>query len=744
METNMPVNIRPIQRPSAPSGTEGVGRRGDGGSSSAFSPRTNVAIQTAIDDMAGILSKISSSQDETMEKMPEDLQKVVQNVLKQAFSMNETLSQGIGSTLESQRFSMEQLTALSRMLNQLGNLVEKGYSADFGDDLQALLKNLKNFLTTNEGNSLEPVLLNKAAFQLLDTKTLQDLPEVLQQLVAQMQFMGSTPQMAAQDGESSSLGFLKQLVQYFMPKPGGEEGESTGYLPRQNAQGETQSAPGQQTGAQQSGTPSQTQGQPSGNASQAQGQPTGNANQAQGQQANASGQLQGQSAGNGAQASGQQSGTPAQGNAAASQQGAAQPQAQGNTAGSQQGAAQPQAQGNTAGSQQGTAQPQAQGNTAATQQGTAQPQAQGNAQGRASQGGMAQNAQNAPAQGGNTANPSTAPQGSAGEASQQTAGNQGNQAAPEGNAAFSSANRSQQGQPMQGQESQGKSMGNRQQDGQEGTLRENVQNRFQQGSQQEIVRPTKAQQARTQLVRVPLQNTPQTMETMKGVAQFLLRNAEMTEQDTALLQNFVNGRESVMSEREARQLQNLLRLCQQNVPTTVQQAAVQQDLPDLPRLWAFMQLCDMAVAKRMNSRQLKKAGKDVADLVMSMRHSMTGSNSSVPGQKSLNFMLPLFLGENEKSYPSYIHVYDENAQDPYTGEMKKETWLRLCVLTDNIGAVELTCRIFDNQQLDMRLFFSSHETAEEFREYVPEFREFMRDSKELMLNEVKVGAVGER
>ncbi|MBQ3970890.1 MAG: hypothetical protein II687_01660 [Selenomonadaceae bacterium] len=725
MEANMPLGIRPIQRPTTPSGTEGVSRRGDGGSSSAFSPRTNVAIQTAIEDMAGILSKISSSQDETMEKMPEDLQKVVQNVLKQAFSMDETLCQGIGSTLESQRFSMEQLTALSRMLYQLGSLVEKGYSADFGDDLQALLKNLKNFLTTNEGNSLEPVLLNKAAFQLLDTKTLQDLPEVLQQLVAQMQAAGGMASpMAGQDGESSSLGFLKQLVQYFMPQNNGQEAESTGSMPRQNAQGEAQSAPGQQTGTQQSGTTAQTQGQPSGNTNQAQGQLTSNGNQAQGQSTGNANQAQGQPTGNASQPQGQQ----------ANASGQPQPQTSG--------------QQSSVPAQEGAP---AQSNAAANQQGTAQPQAQGNAQGstpqgNTPQGGMAQNAQNAQnasAQGGNPANAAGTPQGNGGEASQQTAGSQGNQAVPEGNAA-SSANRPQQGQAAQGQEPQGNSMGNRQQEGQEGTFRENVRNRFRQGNQQEIVRPTMAQQARTQLVRVPLQNTPQAMETMKGVAQFLLKNAEMTEQDTALLQNFVNGRESVMSEREARQLQTLLRLCQQHVPTTVQQAAVQQNLPELPRLWAFMQLCDLAMAKRMNSRQLKKAGKDVADLVMSMRHSMTGSNSSVPGQKSLNFMLPLFLGENEKSYPSYIHVYDENAQDPYTGEMKKETWLRLCVLTDNIGAVELTCRIFDNQQLDMRLFFSSHETAEEFREYVPEFREFMRDSKELMLNEVKVGAVGER
>ena len=283
-----------------------------------------------------------------------------------------------------------------------------------------------------------------------------------------------------------------------------------------------------------------------------------------------------------------------------------------------------------------------------------------------------------------------------------------------------------------------------QRDRQAGNLQENIRNLFMRNNSQEGPHPTMAQQARAQLTRVPLQNVPQAMDAMKNLAQMLLRNTQMTEQDTVLLQNFVHGREAVMSEREARQLQTLLRICQQNIPTTVQQAAVQQNLPELPRLWAFMQLCDLAVAKQMDARQLKKAGKDVADLVSSMRHSMKGGHSSVAGQKSLNFMMPLYLGDNEKSYPSYIHVYDENAQDPYTGEWMKETWLRLCVLTDNIGAVELTCRIYDNHQLDMRLFFSSHEIAEDFRDYIPDFRKSVRGMKDLTLNEVKVGAVGER
>ena len=216
MQANMNVGIRPVERPQTPSSTEGVSRRGDGSSSSGFSPRTEVAIQGAVEDMAGILSKISARQVDTIDKMPEDLQKVVQNILKQAFSMNETLSKGIGSSLESQRFSLEQLTALSRMLHQLGNLVEKGFSIDVGDDLSALLKNFKNFMTMEEGAILEPVLLNKASFELLDTKTLEELPDALKALIAALPAGGATQ---VQNSEGNALGFLKQLVQYFMPKP---------------------------------------------------------------------------------------------------------------------------------------------------------------------------------------------------------------------------------------------------------------------------------------------------------------------------------------------------------------------------------------------------------------------------------------------------------------------------------------------------------------------------------------------
>ena len=83
----------------------------------------------------------------------------------------------------------------------------------------------------------------------------------------------------------------------------------------------------------------------------------------------------------------------------------------------------------------------------------------------------------------------------------------------------------------------------------------------------------------------------------------------------------------MLEKNEARHLQNLLRLCQQNIPVTVRQAAVQQNLPDLPRLWAFMQMCDMAkLSNQMTGRQFRRAGKDVLDFANSMRKAMSGEN----------------------------------------------------------------------------------------------------------------------
>ena len=244
IETAAVNGVRPVARPQAPGGVDGVNRRDGESTPSGFRPQTNVSIENAVSDMAGILSKISSEEMENVEKMPQDLQKVIENVMKQAFSFNQTLAEGLGSTMESQRFSMEQLTTVARTLMQMSALAEKGYDVNISDGLQMLLTNLKAAVTQEAGgNAFEPVLLLKASFDLINGKDPQDLPAALQQLLTSMQTAGGQGQAAP---ASDTMGFLKQLVQYFMPRSdaGAESGVQ---MAGQSAAQEGQAAQGQTT-----------------------------------------------------------------------------------------------------------------------------------------------------------------------------------------------------------------------------------------------------------------------------------------------------------------------------------------------------------------------------------------------------------------------------------------------------------------------------------------------------------------
>ena len=121
------TGIRPIDRQRPTDGDVSIRRRDDG-SGGGFRPQTNVALKTAIQDLAGTLTRIGTEEKLGIQKLPTEVGDVVKNILQQSFSMEATLARGIGSTVESQRFSMDQLMLFSRMLLQIGTLAEKGYS----------------------------------------------------------------------------------------------------------------------------------------------------------------------------------------------------------------------------------------------------------------------------------------------------------------------------------------------------------------------------------------------------------------------------------------------------------------------------------------------------------------------------------------------------------------------------------------------------------------------------------------
>ena len=696
---NAAGSLQRVQRPQTTGSADAVTRRGDGASSSPFTKETNVSIRNSIADLSSVLGKISQGQEDSVEVLPDHLQKVIRNVMESSFSLSATLEEGLGSTTESQRFSLEQLGTLSRMLTQLGALAEKGVEvSDFSESMQTLLRNLKSLLTAQEGgSSLEPALLNKLSFQLLDTKALEDLPAALQQaltLLVQVQ-----PQEGA--GEASSFDFLKSLVQYFMPRPGEE-----GALP---------TMPGQ---------------------TMAEG----------GADAEADANLLMRDAGEGGAKSVQQEAAgqmprPAGDNPRTAQQEATQgnfPQsmpegdaAQGKSALQQSVHSDAAAQQSGKGAEAGLLPNAEDGASEATQQ------QKGFSQGAAAEG-----------------------KGQAGVPQEQN-GVQQQKGSAQGGGAEGKGQPSEQMMRNVPQDGSSSEFAGSRQDGQstnsQMTRRDgSPQNTAQEKTLQQGQSPNNASanmqqgEAKSATRQMPvMQNTPQLMQSLKDTAAFMLKNMPLTEKDAALLRDFVNNGQKLLPDKEAKQLQLLLRLSQNNVPAAVNQAAVQKNLGDLPRLWAFMQLCDMTAVKDMKEQQLKRAGKDVAEFAASMKRSMEGgslfqTDGKGNTHRSLNFMMPLYMGEGEKqSFPAYANVYNEEKYSPEDGRMHKETWLRLCVLTDHIGAVELTCQVYDAKSLNMRVLFSEPSAVEDFKAYIPEFRESFR-TMTLELSDLKVSVAGSK
>ena len=664
--------------------TEVVQNREDqGDSSAAFSQRTNVSIETAIDHMADILSKINGRQQTNVQQMPQELKELIQNMIRQSFSLETTLGQGLGSTAASQRFSTDQLTTLARILNQLGAMAETDSSGipRVGDDLAALLTGLKTALIKEAGGTFEPIMLTKAAFQLLDTGNAEFLPKDLQTSLSQLNAQGSASASLSSNAGTTSLSFLNQLVQLLMPR---------------DAASTAQSMP--TNGSMQEGTPQTTPQNLIGE-----------------QEGRASSTVQNTNTAVPEENLPEQPANATRTNALAKE----------NTTAARQAEKAPSAPtpSNTS-SAQGT-----------NETGTAQKAMMGDIPSGTNVPGREQNSATPtentqiPAQSGKEAAPMPR------QGDPQTSVE--NKTPPEGEAQTVSRSETQTVKANLQEETAAQPT--RPQSEREAELKNAAKVPTQSAAQ---MKSAEIQGTIPRFFTQTMENTPQTMNVLRNLAQSLLQNDNLSQRETLLLQNFVNGRSQTLSDGDAKQLQKLIHLTQQNIPGTVRQAALEQQMPDLPRLWAFMQMADIIKTRKMTAEQYKRAGRDVAALALTMRNALEGENAAPqPGQRSMNFIMPLFMGASE--YPAYIHVYDESHTDEDTGNHRKETWLRICVLTDNIGTVELINRIYEENHVDMRLYFSDADAAWEFRNALDTIRE-TADGTSLIIEGIQIGAIGER
>lgn len=649
-------SIQPASR-SSETKTDKIAVSRDGGSSSGFAKQTDVKFTNSVDNMSAVLEKISTAKLGNDNGLPQQLREMINNVVTKAFSLESSLGEGLGSAMASERYSVEQLTSLGRIFQQLGNMAEANAVAgqvsgettagQLSDALQTMMANVKTLLANNAlgGNTadLELVQLTKLAFQVLNNGNTGNMPQKLEALLQMLagQQMGQTPEggtasqttdklwqntasqtvsngNGAVDQSNAQEGTVKKLVELLFPKL---------------------------------------------------------------------------SASNSSQAN------------------------QNGIAGGDKGLLARQAVNayNNTGSQA-----QVTSNTGIQAQASANPQP---SQGQSVSNTAGQNPQ----------------MNTAGTAESATVG-----------AKASQTNVSSETATKTGSQPVGENLQQNQQAGvspkvlhqaaelENNPLFKQIFSRYGYSQETGVVRqPT--QTAQQEIPQLP--NNQQVVDSFRNLAELLLKDSNLTAKDMALLKNFVNSSQTQLSQQDAKQLNLLLKMVQSNVPAAIQQAGQQPGMEGLPKLWAFLQLADLGSLKDLKAKDFKNANKEIKTVVSSLKSSISSEGSyQADGQKSISFVMPLYIGEGGHSYPAYINLYDEPEHEDECGRKRKDTWFRVCVLTDNIGAVDIVCQLFEGNNLNLRINFSDNEIVKDFGEYLPDIRKALYDTS-IHLNDLRVGTV---
>lgn len=643
-------SIQPASR-SSETKTDKIAVSRDGGSSSGFAKQTDVKFTNSVDNMSAVLEKISTAKLGNDNGLPQQLREMINNIVTKAFSLESSLGEGLGSAMASERYSVEQLTSLGRIFQQLGNMAEANAVAgqvsgettagQLSDALQTMMANVKNLLANNAlgGNTadLELVQLTKLAFQVLNNGNTGNMPQKLEALLQMLagQQMGQTSE-------------------------GGTASQTTDKLWQNTAS---------QTVSNGNGAVNQTVSNGNGAVSQSNAQegtvkklvdllfPKLSANNSSQAPANPQ---------------------PSQGQSAS------------NTAGQNP-------QMNTVGTaESATVGAKASQTNVLTSENTIKAGSQSTGQA-------------------NVVTSETPAKTGAQPAGENIQQNQQNQQAGVSPKVLHQAAELENN-----------------------PLFKQIFSRYGYSQETGVVRqPT--QTAQQEIPQLP--NNQQVVDSFRNLAELLLKDSNLTAKDMALLKNFVNSSQTQLSQQDAKQLNLLLKMVQSNVPAAIQQAGQQPGMEGLPKLWAFLQLADLGSLKDLKAKDFKNANKEIKTVVSSLKSSISSEGSyQADGQKSISFVMPLYIGEGGHSYPAYINLYDEPEHEDECGRKRKDTWFRVCVLTDNIGAVDIVCQLFEGNNLNLRINFSDNEIVKDFGEYLPDIRKALYDTS-IHLNDLRVGTV---
>jgi hypothetical protein len=207
-----------------------------------------------------------------------------------------------------------------------------------------------------------------------------------------------------------------------------------------------------------------------------------------------------------------------------------------------------------------------------------------------------------------------------------------------------------------------------------------------------------------------------------------LPNMELKTGIQQLWQQLELSSQATMTEEEQIILRQLLATATTKVPQLIQQASTEQDLPEFKELWALLKLATAAQWTNIPQAKLQKASQALSELAASMQKTTALHGETTASQTTVALTIPLYFGEGLQPYPAYIHVYHEREQN---GEAPEEqcydTWLRICLVTENIGVVDMVFHLYQENQVNVRVAFTSADPAALFTEAIPDIRTVFAD-----------------
>lgn len=183
----------------------------------------------------------------------------------------------------------------------------------------------------------------------------------------------------------------------------------------------------------------------------------------------------------------------------------------------------------------------------------------------------------------------------------------------------------------------------------------------------------------------------------------------------------------------------------QHVPETLKQAAVQYNLKELPDLWALLQARDSLKWSDMTSDKLNTSLQSLRKLVVVLQkqENVVHSQAADHHSTTISMTTQLYVGDGTKPYPAYIHIFHEWPQkNGFSGSRQYETWIHVCLQTEHAGAVDIVFRLYQQDQLDVRVSFSTPQVAQLFNDYLPDIKAGFRDFA-LHLSQISVNSAAE-